>query len=92
VISPAADRYARLPKAKILGVVYGLTDAEQRIAGAVAEGNTSLQAAKALGLSEATVRTHLTRIFSKTGVSRQAELIALMHRLAVPLHDANWPE
>ncbi|MEZ5742656.1 MAG: LuxR C-terminal-related transcriptional regulator [Sphingomonadaceae bacterium] len=31
-----------------------------------------------LGLSESTVRTHLSRIYEKTGAKRQAELIRLL--------------
>ena len=86
-ISPDANEYAKLPKADILSVVYDLTAAEKRVAEALADGKTSLQAAKVLGIGEATIRTHLTRIFNKTGVTRQGELISLMHRLSLPIRN-----
>jgi DNA-binding CsgD family transcriptional regulator/PAS domain-containing protein len=91
-LSPDANQFAKLPGADIIGVIYGLTAAERRVVDALADGKTSLQAAQALGISEATMRSHLTRIFSKTGVTRQAELISLMYRLALPLHGALKPE
>lgn len=87
-ISPDSNQFARAPKANVLGLIYGLTDAETRVAEALADGKTSLQAANLLGISEATIRSHLTRIFTKTGVSRQAELISLMNRLTLPLYGA----
>ena len=38
-----------------------------------------------LGLSEATVRTHLRRLYAKTGTSRQADLVKLVAGYANPL-------
>lgn len=86
-LSPDAGQFAKIRRADILGTVYNLTAAERRVAEVVADGKTSLQAALALGISEATMRSHLTRIFAKTGVTRQPELISLMYRLAPPLRD-----
>jgi hypothetical protein len=43
------------------------------------------ETATALGLGEATVKTHLHRVFAKTGVSRQADLIKLIAGFAGPL-------
>jgi DNA-binding CsgD family transcriptional regulator len=65
---------------------FGLTPAEARILEHLATGATVGEAAKALGISGHTARTHLARIFSKTGVSRQADLIALVNRLVPPVH------
>jgi len=48
------------------------------------EGNQT-QAADMLGIGEPTVRTHLQRIFSKTGTSKQTELLALFLRTAPPV-------
>jgi DNA-binding CsgD family transcriptional regulator len=49
-------------------------------------GNATLaSAAKALGVSQETARTHLAHIFSKTGVSRQADLLTLLNRLMPPI-------
>jgi DNA-binding CsgD family transcriptional regulator len=41
--------------------------------------------AETLGVSIATVKTHLARLFQKTGTSRQAELVALIGRMRLPL-------
>lgn len=62
--------------------LFGLTPAEVRLAAAVFEGQTLAEAAEAFGLSVNTIRYQLARIFDKTGVSRQAELVKLMMRLA----------
>lgn len=62
--------------------LFGLTAAEVRLAAAMFEGLTLAEAAERFGLSVNTVRFQLARIFDKTGVSRQAELVKLMMRLA----------
>lgn len=62
--------------------LFGLTPAEVRLAAAMFEGQTLSEAAEAFGLSVNTIRYQLARIFDKTGVSRQAELVKLMMRLA----------
>jgi DNA-binding CsgD family transcriptional regulator len=36
------------------------------------------ETAEALGIAETTTKTHLQRIFSKTGTSRQADLVRLV--------------
>ena len=38
-----------------------------------------------LGVSEATVRTHLRRLFGRTGTSRQADLVKLVAGYANPV-------
>jgi hypothetical protein len=46
-------------------------------------GAAPREAAASLGLTEETVRTVLKRVFAKTGVSRQAELAALVGRIGL---------
>ena len=41
--------------------------------------------ADVLGVSEAAVKTHLHRLFTKTGTKRQAELVRLLAEHASPL-------
>jgi DNA-binding NarL/FixJ family response regulator len=41
--------------------------------------------APVLGVSEATVKTHLQHIFEKTGASRQADLVKLVAGFLSPL-------
>lgn len=57
---------------------YGLTPTEARLALEIAQGHGRVAAAARLGISVGTVRTHLERIFAKTGVHRQAELARLV--------------
>lgn len=55
-----------------------LTEAENRIAGLVAEGRTNREVAAALFLTEHTVETALTRVYRKLGVRSRAELTRLL--------------
>lgn len=61
-----------------LRAAYGLTWAEARVALRIANGHTLSAAAGALGVSLTTAKTHLQRVFDKTGTHRQAELVRLL--------------
>jgi DNA-binding CsgD family transcriptional regulator len=63
--------------------LYGLSQAECRVAELLAGGAKPQAIASALGCSIHTVRAHLKQIFYKTNTTRQSELIALV-RTAVP--------
>jgi len=65
---------------------FGLTPAERRILECVASGATLAEAATMLDISANTAKTHLAHIFSKTGVTRQTDLIALVNRMVPPVH------
>ena len=65
--------------------LHGLTGAELRVLLALAQGLGGMEAADMLGISEPTVRTHLQRIFAKTGTSRQANLLRLLHHSTPPV-------
>ncbi|NJK90307.1 MAG: helix-turn-helix transcriptional regulator [Myxococcales bacterium] len=54
---------------------FSLTPAESRVASLLASGMTAKQIGQQLQVSAETVRTHLKRIFVKTGTKRQAELV-----------------
>jgi DNA-binding CsgD family transcriptional regulator len=62
--------------AALLGVVFGLTAAESRLAAAICEGHDINSAAAAFGVSPLTLRGQLKVVFAKTGARRQAELVA----------------
>lgn len=62
--------------------VYDLTEAEGRIAVALAEGASIEEIASNASLSQHTIRTHLRSVFSKTGVNRQSALAALVWKSA----------
>ena len=61
--------------------LFGLTKSEVRVAAALFDGLSAKEAADALGISIFTVRVQIGRIFEKTGVPRQAELVRLMMRI-----------
>lgn len=58
--------------------LYGLSPAETRLACLLAEGLTVNDAAMRMRLRVPTLRTYLKQIFSKTGTSRQTDLIRLL--------------
>jgi DNA-binding CsgD family transcriptional regulator len=73
--------------------MFALTPAETRQLDQLMAGATLAEAATALGVSKATVRTHREHIFAKTGVSRRSDLVALVGRLVPPvLRSARRPE
>jgi DNA-binding NarL/FixJ family response regulator len=57
-----------------------LTPRESEIVGLVSEGMNGERIAKRLGISEATVRNHLTSILAKLGLSNKFELAVYAHR------------
>jgi DNA-binding CsgD family transcriptional regulator len=57
---------------------FGLTCAEANLAIEITRGDGRKAAAARLGIAVTTARTHLTHIFEKTGVRRQAELVRLV--------------
>lgn len=67
----------RLPWDRV-AAMHGLTRAEARLASLLAEGISLEEAAEALLVSIQTVRSQLKLVFAKTGVTRQAELVALI--------------
>lgn len=71
---------ANLPR-ETLAALYDLTPAETRVCELLSEGATSKEIAVRIGVAQSTVRTHLLRIFEKTGTHRQADVIRLMASL-----------
>jgi DNA-binding CsgD family transcriptional regulator len=70
---------------ELIAKIYKLTRSEVRVLVAIIDVGGVPETADALGIGETTVRTHLYRIFSKTGVSRQADLIRLAAEFSNPL-------
>lgn len=68
-----------------LAKIYGLTPAELRVLLAMSPGLGIKEAADILGIGETTAKTHLQRIFSKTGTSKQAELMILLRNSVPPV-------
>jgi len=65
---------------------FGLTGRELEIVSIVLRGGPNKEIARACGISEKTVKRHLTNIFDKLGLSNRLELavFALEHRLIAP--------
>ncbi len=61
--------------AKTLSALYGLTPAESRLLAALLSGAELQSYAAMAGLSVNTVKTYLKQIFSKTGKTRQTDLL-----------------
>ena len=78
-----APQSARLPHPRILGVLFGLSRAEARLALRLLAGQTPQECAREAGVGVATVRSQLHSMFAKTGARRQAELVALLARVPV---------
>jgi DNA-binding CsgD family transcriptional regulator len=57
---------------------FGLTPAETTFAIEIVRGDGRQAAADRLGITVGTARSHLSKIFDKTGVTRQAELARLL--------------
>ena len=64
---------------------FHLTPAEARMLQQLVSGASLYEAASALGIAEATARTHRNHIFIKTGVSRRSDLLLLVGRLVPPI-------
>jgi DNA-binding CsgD family transcriptional regulator len=65
---------------------YKLTPTELRVLLAIFEIGGAPEVAEALGIGDTTVRTHLARLFEKTGAKRQADLVKLVAGFSSPLH------
>ena len=70
-----------------IGSAFKLTPTELRVLMAIVEVGGVPEVATAFGIADTTVRTHVTRLFEKTGTSRQADLVKLVAGYATPLAD-----
>lgn len=64
--------------AEIVARTFDLTESESRVAASIARGATLEETAQEMNLTVSTVRTYLKQVFSKTGTSRQAELVKMI--------------
>jgi DNA-binding NarL/FixJ family response regulator len=75
LLKAARDRPVRPPS-----LPDGLTDREAEVLTLVANGLSNTEIAERLYLSTATVKTHVNRIFAKTGSRDRAQATAYAHR------------
>lgn len=59
---------------------HGLTEGQRRVAELLREGKSNREIGDLLGLTEGTVKVHVSKIFRKLGVVSRAEAIALFQR------------
>jgi DNA-binding CsgD family transcriptional regulator len=79
----AATQIRSSPEA--IARAYNLTPAELRVLMAIVEVGGVPEVAVVLGIAESTVKTHLARLFVKTGAGRQADLVKIVAGFATPL-------
>ena len=73
------------PCGEVLAQTFKLTPSELRVLAAVNKVGGVTAVAEAIGISEATVKTHLQHVFAKTGTNRQIDLVKLVAAHASPL-------
>jgi len=71
------------PSPNTLQRLFGLTGAETQLAVELARGRNLLDIACSRRLSRTTIRSQLAALFAKTQTRRQADLVALLGRLAI---------
>lgn len=76
----AAPGTARRAGAPPVGERFGLTAAQTRVMEFLAQGRTNREIADALGLSEGTVKVHMSAIFRALGVSSRAQALVVISR------------
>jgi DNA-binding CsgD family transcriptional regulator/PAS domain-containing protein len=69
----------------LIARAFGLTPAELRVLLSIVEVGGVPESSEKLGIAETTVKTHLKQVFSKTGASRQADLVKLAAGFSFPL-------
>jgi DNA-binding CsgD family transcriptional regulator len=70
---------------ELIARTYRLTPTELRVLLAVVDVGGVPDVAAALGIAETTVRTHLGRVYDKTELNRQADLVKLVAGFSSPL-------
>jgi DNA-binding CsgD family transcriptional regulator len=64
-------------------VLYDLTPAEIRVCELLIDGYSTAEIATRIGVAISTAKTHLLRIFEKTGTKRQVDLVRLIASLQI---------
>jgi len=95
VLDPAVQarlvQVAHPPKAGTALIPDGLTDREVDVLRLIATGMSNGEIAAQLFLSEATVKTHINHIFSKTGSRDRAQAITYAHHHGIDNPDDAHP-
>jgi len=67
--------------------IFRLTPTELNVLLAIVEVGGAPEVAELLGIAVSTVKTHLSRVYDKTGAKRHADLVKLVAGYANPLID-----
>lgn len=78
------DRLLPQHKLALAAVVFGLSPAQSRVAGGIVAGREIPEIAAELGITINTARTHLRRMFDKTGVRNQTALVRALLSVSSP--------
>ena len=78
------DRDLAASRLEMAALIFGFSPAQTRVAEALIAGHDRQGAADHLNVSLNTVRTHLQRMFEKTGVHSQQALVRILLSAAVP--------
>jgi DNA-binding CsgD family transcriptional regulator len=70
---------------EVIGRTYSLTPTELRVLLAIVDVGGIPEVATALGVADSTIKTHVGRLFEKTGAGRQADLVKLVAGFSTPL-------
>lgn len=70
----------------------GLSPREREILGLLARGLSNKELARALSVSENTVKTHLANLYAKLGVGRRTQALAAAQRLGLATVAGDHPE
>jgi DNA-binding CsgD family transcriptional regulator/PAS domain-containing protein len=70
---------------EVIGKTFKLTPTELRVLLAIVDVGGVPEVATALGVADSTVKTHLGRLYAKTGAGRQADLVKLVAGFSNPL-------
>lgn len=71
--------------ADALGLLYDLTPAEVRVFELVVNGRTNKEISHELGIAPSTLKTHLLRVFEKTGRHTRSDLVRLAREVSLPV-------
>lgn len=80
VTQKVLEKVKRLATSQDAGEISQLSAQEQKVLALVSEGKTNREIARALGLSDKTVKNYLSHVFEKLHLSRRAEAAAFFAR------------
>jgi DNA-binding CsgD family transcriptional regulator len=86
IVSVTDPERIQQPASRQLQYQFGFTRAQAAFAVEILKGDGIQAAADRLSISRATARTHLSRIFDKTGARRQSELVRLLMSAKLSMH------